>query len=623
MFKRILLIIWMIFISLQTVNAATNVWWSITTNTTWTLANSPYVVTSSLILASWKTLTIEAWTVIKMKTGVWLTIYWKLLSLWTSWNKVVFTSYKDDSVWWDTNLDGTSTSPSRWDWGTMQIYWVWSNWSIIDYTDIKYWWYNHASYGAIRIDTSNVQIKNSLITENKTQWIYIWSWSPTISNTIVSNSNNEWIYVYNWTPNINNSTISWNTLNWIYVYWTSTIQPTPTIVNNTMSWNGWYWIYDLFWSNITFTNNKILNNSKIIYSPNLDLFLKKSNSTISWNTSKSLEVRSFNMKYTSSWTLQKDWSDYDLVLLNSIILASWKTLTIEAWTVIKMKTGVWLTIYWKLLSLWTSWNKVVFTSYNDNNIWSPIWTGGPSRWDWGTMQIYWAWSNWSIIDYTDIKYWWYNHASYGAIRIDTSNVQIKNSLITENKTQWIYIWSWNPTISNTIVSNSNNYWIYKYNWTPNLSYNLYYLNTSWNAFGFTIWANSLQTNPLFVDTKNYKLSSSSPAINAWNPSYWNHPNSWDRYDIWSNEYNWYLDLVYSADVTWITWSSTYVWDFTQDPTSWSQVPVLSSPSWNINSDWLLNTTFMVKKLWLYKLRLSVKDSSWTVIWTNNITFTIQ
>jgi RHS repeat-associated protein len=95
----------------------------ITTNTTWTLANSPYVVTGTINVQSPAVLTIEPGVVVKFDTGA------NLLALagatltanGTSTAPIVFTSLKDDSVAGDTNGDGTATTPAAGDWNTLGI----------------------------------------------------------------------------------------------------------------------------------------------------------------------------------------------------------------------------------------------------------------------------------------------------------------------------------------------------------------------------------------------------------------------------------------------------------------------------------------------------------------------
>ena len=87
-----------------------------TSNTTWTLANSPYVLDGNVTVASGATLTIEPGVIVKFN-GIFreLSISGTLSSVGTSSSHIVFTSYQDDSAGGDTNGDGASQgSAGQW-----------------------------------------------------------------------------------------------------------------------------------------------------------------------------------------------------------------------------------------------------------------------------------------------------------------------------------------------------------------------------------------------------------------------------------------------------------------------------------------------------------------------------
>src|SRR3989344_5757633 len=101
--------------------AETNVSGVINTDTTWTLANSPYVVDSDLSIDS-ATLTIESGVVVKVASFVSIIIEQDgtINANGAPANKIVFTSLADDEIGGDTNGDGNATSP---DLGTEQYLW--------------------------------------------------------------------------------------------------------------------------------------------------------------------------------------------------------------------------------------------------------------------------------------------------------------------------------------------------------------------------------------------------------------------------------------------------------------------------------------------------------------------
>ncbi len=95
-----------------------NVSGTISSNTTWTLANSPYVVTSTVTVASPAVLTIDPGVIVKFDTGTSLNVAdgATLNAAGTTSSHIVFTSYKDD-IGADDNGDGTATTPAAGDWG--------------------------------------------------------------------------------------------------------------------------------------------------------------------------------------------------------------------------------------------------------------------------------------------------------------------------------------------------------------------------------------------------------------------------------------------------------------------------------------------------------------------------
>jgi uncharacterized repeat protein (TIGR01451 family) len=106
----------------QALAAATYVQGHITTTTTWTAANSPYIVSGPthccwLVIDPGVTLTIEPGVVVKFETtNRDLTVQGSLRALGTSAAPIVFTSYKDDAHGGDTNGDGDDSQPAPGDW---------------------------------------------------------------------------------------------------------------------------------------------------------------------------------------------------------------------------------------------------------------------------------------------------------------------------------------------------------------------------------------------------------------------------------------------------------------------------------------------------------------------------
>jgi parallel beta-helix repeat protein len=94
---------------------------TINSNETWTTGNI-YYVTSSIVVTSAFTLTIQPGTMIKMNDDVTLDVQGTFLSQGSSGNEVIFTSVHDDSDGCDIDGDGNNILPQRGDWGAVKIH---------------------------------------------------------------------------------------------------------------------------------------------------------------------------------------------------------------------------------------------------------------------------------------------------------------------------------------------------------------------------------------------------------------------------------------------------------------------------------------------------------------------
>ena len=112
----VFIIIVVFFAVTRVASAATTVSSNITTNTTWNIAGSPYVITKNISVNDGATLTLEPGTIVKFKSGKILTVYGGLISNGALGQEIFFTGYKDDAHGGDTNGDGNASSPAQGDW---------------------------------------------------------------------------------------------------------------------------------------------------------------------------------------------------------------------------------------------------------------------------------------------------------------------------------------------------------------------------------------------------------------------------------------------------------------------------------------------------------------------------
>lgn len=117
-----------VLIILFTINASsqTNVSGSITTDTNWNLAGSPYIILDSLIINASAVLTIDEGTVVMFKyhpdpaQKSYMIVNGGIRTAYNESAPVIFTSERDD-VMGDYNGDGNATVPRPGDWGYVQF----------------------------------------------------------------------------------------------------------------------------------------------------------------------------------------------------------------------------------------------------------------------------------------------------------------------------------------------------------------------------------------------------------------------------------------------------------------------------------------------------------------------
>jgi len=158
-------IILSLFVIVNYAYADTEVSGNITDDTTWTLANSPYIVTGDINIFPDVQLTVEAGTIVKLNYSIKMWIKGRLVAEGTSSNYISFISNSDnywDSIYFDEESSGT----------------------------IKYCKIEKADTG-IYVNTAPVEISNNEIKDNITYGIFVYDVDEFLSissNVIFGNS---------------------------------------------------------------------------------------------------------------------------------------------------------------------------------------------------------------------------------------------------------------------------------------------------------------------------------------------------------------------------------------------------------------------------------------------------
>jgi parallel beta-helix repeat protein/predicted outer membrane repeat protein len=191
-------------------SASTEVSGPITTDTTWTKVNSPYIVTGSVLVQEGVTLTIEPGVEVKFDSAKGLQVEGQLIAQGTETERIVFTSNQPtpapgdwvNILFTDTSVDATYDGEGNY-----------INGSIMQYCTVEYGGgtglpmlkmassspfidhctATHSASGGIQIDEGSIKICNSTISNNSASsnggGIYAAASTLTVSNCTISNNN--------------------------------------------------------------------------------------------------------------------------------------------------------------------------------------------------------------------------------------------------------------------------------------------------------------------------------------------------------------------------------------------------------------------------------------------------
>jgi len=347
---------------------ATNVSGTIASNTTWTLAASPYVVTSTVTVNSAATLTIEAGATVTFNAGTQLVLNGKLTAIGTSNSPILFTS--------------SSGSPTPGSWGNIFFNSGAVSGSQISYATISYGGNHGTDNGALVVVGGNPTFGNVTVSGSSSHGFNMGGSSATIQNC--TSTGNAWYGLSVWygAATVTNSTFSGNGDRGIGVFNTST----ASLSNVTISGNGNFAIQMdataqlTSLSGITATGNGGGSKNLIAVSPG------STPVGAAWHPGLPYQVQGTNAVVT---------------------VPSGRTLTIDPGVTVQFPSGGQLSVFGKLVAAGTAPNPIFFTSSG----------GSPAPGAWGNIYFQAGSSTTSQISYATVSYGG-GSGFYGAVRVN-------------------------------------------------------------------------------------------------------------------------------------------------------------------------------------------------------------
>ena len=479
---------------------------TISTDTTWDLARSPYILTCSFIVDSGATLTIDPGVVIKFRNPfISLQINGTLNAVGSNELPIIFTSYNDDSYGGDTNNDGGATLPSAGDWQFIGNAYGQPAQINLDYVIARFGGSGSSSATGMiyAFDNSDqnvsLSVNHSVIENSGSSGIYLDDYnggsSLSVSNSTIRNNNSTGIFAY---YGIVSATLEGNTFaNNVYAgaYVRS---PSTTITQNTFSDSQFGLRVE--GGDLVLTQNSFINNT----SKAANLFLN-GQFTFSGNTSSGpARIMGLNGEINNDLTLDTSFPVY----VTSLDVIGNHTLTIQPGVIMKFENNGYsmLRVNGTLNALGTEANPIVFTSILDDSY------GGDTNQDGSASQPYpGSWNYIGNIMYQAAQLN-FDHviARFGGsptigmiYAYDNSDqnvfLSVNHSVIENSGSSGIYLDDYNGgsslSVSNSTIRNNNSTGIFAY-------YGIVSATLEGNTFANNVYAGAYVRSPSTTITQN-------------------------------------------------------------------------------------------------------------------------
>ena len=335
--------------------AVTSISGTISADTTW--AAGVFYISNNTTVSSGVTLTILPGVIVKVAANRSLQINGTLEAGGTAIAPIVFTAYTDDSFGGDSNGDGASSgTPGYWN----RLYFENSANSTLENVVIRYG--GSGNQGNIYMFRSPVSVLSSEVANGSSYGIYTYESSALIESNSINDNSSYGLYLFrSSSPTARANTISGNS-NGIYV----NSGATPTIDANVITGNTNYGIYYQSTSSAPeITGNTITSNLKPVRLPFSSLPGTDAGNTLSPNSIEQIEFLGNTL--SRSLVLPANPVNIYYQVSGTATVATGVNLLVEPGIIWKFASGTRLDVNGALNAVGTEIDKIVFTSYRDDN----------------------------------------------------------------------------------------------------------------------------------------------------------------------------------------------------------------------------------------------------------------